>query len=319
MANQPPPCLWFHEVDRTNNAFAGGKAANLGDMASAGLPVPPGFVITTTGYWQMIKMGQLDVQIKALLNGVDRHDAEAMQKASGKIHDLFDHALLDSALSHTVLQYYDDLGTDAVVAVRSSSTAEDTATASFAGQQKTFLNVSGHQQLLRAIKDCWASLYSPHAMFYRSEQGFDTTKVAMAVVIQRMVDVDKAGVLFTVDPIMKNHFNMMIEAVWGLGEGLVSGQITPDSYKVDRDNFDVVHQYVPRKAMMIAQSEYGGIAELTVPKDLQEAQVLTPAELQELVELGIKVEEHFGSPQDIEWGIEADTLYLLQSRPITNL
>lgn len=134
-----------------------------------------------------------------------------------------------------------------------------------------------------------------------------------------MLDVEKAGVLFTVDPIMKNHFNMMIEAVWGLGEGLVSGQITPDSYKIDRDTFEVVHKYVSRQRIMIAYSDFGGIAEVPVPSEFSEAQVLTEAQLEELVNLGQQVEEHFGGPQDIEWGIEDEVLYLLQSRPITNL
>jgi pyruvate,water dikinase len=210
--------------------------------------------------------------------------------------------------------------TEVRVAVRSSATAEDLAGASFAGQQETILNVTGGDDLLDAVLRCWSSLYTSQAIFYRHQRGFDGTQVSMAVVVQQMVDAEKSGVIFTVDPVTRNRFNMVIEAVWGLGEGIVSGAFTPDHYKLDRETYEVIHEFVPRKPLMYTRGSGGhGVVKSEVPSDRVSARVLADAELRELVDLGNRIEEHFGCPQDIEWGIEGGRIYLLQSRPITCL
>jgi pyruvate,water dikinase len=205
------------------------------------------------------------------------------------------------------------------VAVRSSATAEDLAGASFAGQQETMLNVAGEEKLIEAVRRCWSSLFTAQAIFYRSQRGFDETPVSMAVVVQKMVDSEKSGVSFTVDPVLRNHYQMVIEGVWGLGEGVVSGQITPDHYKLDRETYEIVFEFLPNKKIMFCRSSHDGVEVLPVPEDRVSARVLSDGELHQLVDLGNQVEDHFGCPQDIEWAVENGVIYLLQSRPITCL
>ncbi|MFQ5610503.1 MAG: PEP/pyruvate-binding domain-containing protein [Anaerolineae bacterium] len=312
-----PLCAGFDEISRDSASIAGGKGANLGELAQAGLPVPPGFVVCTPAYRQMVETSGVEADINRLLAGLDRSDSAQLREAEARIRRWFDQVPLEERLARRILERYQALGHNAIVAVRSSATAEDLAGASFAGQQETFLNVRGGQAVLEAVRRCWASLYTSQAIFYRRQKGFDRRPVSMAVVVQRMIACEKSGVLFTVDPILGNHFQMMIEAVWGLGEGVVSGKITPDSYKIDREDYELISEFVPKKSVMVSQNEAGGIETVAVPPEKQSARVLTEAELIQLVDLGNRVEAHFGCPQDIEWGIADGRLYLLQSRPIT--
>ncbi len=317
--SNPTLCVWFNEISRENTALAGGKGANLGDLVQAGLPVPPGYVVCTSAYRQMVEASGIEAEINQLMVNLDRNDNTQLQHVEQQIHRLFEQTRMNTELARLVSDYYHTLGDNVPVAVRSSATAEDLAGASFAGQQETFLNVRGDDAVRKAVRNCWASLFTSQAIFYRHQKGFDNVQVSMAVVVQKMITADKAGVLFTVDPIMGNHFQMMIEAVWGLGEGLVSGQITPDSYKIDREDYALIHEYIPKKTIMISKNGSDGVSTVAVPPENQAARVLSDSELKELVDLGNKVEKHFGGPQDIEWGVESDTLYLLQSRPITSL
>ncbi|MGC8837592.1 MAG: PEP/pyruvate-binding domain-containing protein [Anaerolineae bacterium] len=312
-------CLYFGEVCRTDTPVAGGKGANLGDMAQAGLPVPPGFVICAPAYRRVVECCGLEREIAAVLSTLDRNDTRQLQEAERRIRSLFVDLPIDEALQAEILEKYRALGTDVRVAVRSSATAEDLAGASFAGQQETILNVVGEEALLDAIRRCWSSLYTSQAIFYRRERGFQDARVSMAVVVQKMVNSEKSGVTFTVDPVLRNHYEMVIEAVWGQGEGIVSGALTPDHYKVDRETYEVVYEYVARKEFMFVQDGRGGIVRAAVPPEKVSARVLTDDEIRRLVDLGNRVEAHFGSPQDIEWGIEEGEVYLLQSRPITVL
>ncbi len=325
-------CTLFGEICREDVPTAGGKGANLGDMVQAGLPVPPGFVICAQAYRKVAEDCGLDARINALLAELDYTSARGLKKAEREIRALFADIPLNGDLCAAILHRYGAMGADRAtsanegcpagvrVAVRSSATAEDLAGASFAGQQETILNVTGADDLLDAVLRCWSSLYTSQAIFYRHQRGFDGTQVSMAVVVQQMVDAEKSGVIFTVDPVTRNRFNMVIEAVWGLGEGVVSGALTPDHYKLDRETYEVLHAFVPRKPLMYTRGGDGhGVMKSEVPPDRVSARVLTDAELRELVDLGNRIEEHFGCPQDIEWGIEGGRVYLLQSRPITCL
>ena len=312
-------CAWFNEICREDVPQAGGKGANLGDMAQAGLPIPPGYVICPSAYRQMIECCGLDGQINELMRKIDRNSFEHLQTIEHEARQLVEEAPFPEDLGAEVLEAYRALGDNVPVAVRSSATAEDCIGASFAGQQETFLNVVGEQALLTAIKRCWSSLYTPQAMFYRAQHGFDSCTVSMGVVVQKLINSEKSGVIFTVDPVFRNHFQMIVEAVWGLGEGIVSGTITPDHYLVDRETYEIVSEFVPPKQIMIIKNGAAGIQQVAVPSDRAALPVLTPDELRRLVDLGNQVERHFGSPQDIEWSIEAGEIYLLQSRPITSL
>lgn len=312
-------CLWFGEISRDDVAFAGGKGANLGDMARAGLPVPPGFVICAPAYRRTMDCSGLNRKIGELMSRLERDSFAQLQAIEREARELVESAPMPGDLRRAILESYRSLGNDVAVAVRSSATAEDTAGASFAGQQETLLNVVGEERLLRAISRCWSSLFTAQAMFYRAQKGFDNCQVHMAVVVQRMIDSEKSGVLFTADPVLRSRYQMVIEAVWGLGEGIVSGSITPDHYQVDRETCDILYEFVPEKRIMVTKDEVGGVRTVEVPGPRAAEPVLTPDELRQLVDLGNRVERHFGCPQDVEWGIEGGEIYLLQSRPITCL
>ncbi len=312
-------CLTFSEICRDDVPQAGGKGANLGDMTCAGLPVPPGFVILSSAYRRIFEQGGLREQVMNILNSIDRSNAHALQEAEITIRRLFDGVVIDDELKSEILKHYHQLGDQVAVAVRSSATAEDMGCASFAGQQSTYLNVRGDQSLLENVVKCWSSLFTSQAIYYRFCNGFEDELVSMAVVVQKMVNAEKAGVIFTVDPIVKNPYQMIIEGVYGLGEGIVSGSITPDHYKIDRETCEVRYQFIAPKSIMIVNDGLNGVIEQEVPASMQHQPVLSEHELRTLVEMGNLVEKHFGVPQDIEWGEENGTFYLLQSRPITTL
>jgi pyruvate,water dikinase len=312
-------CFSFSDVSRHDIPLVGGKGANLGDMVQAGMSVPPGFVIPARAYREIMECNCLDEEVLKLMDGLDCNDSTQLREIEPQIRVLFHDCVIPEHSRQAILDCYRALGNNPTVAVRSSATAEDLAGASFAGQQETFLNVSGEEALLDAVRRCWSSLFTSQAIFYRSQQGFDDTQVSMAVVIQRMINSDKSGVSFTVDPVMRNRRQMVIEGVWGLGEGIVSGMITPDHYKVDRKTYELVFEFVPEKKIMYCRDEGGGVLVKTVPPEKISMHVLTEDELRQLVDLGNQIEEHFGCPQDIEWAIEDGTIYLLQSRPITSL
>ena len=210
-------------------------------------------------------------------------------------------------------------GEDIPVAVRSSAIAEDSQAASYAGQQETYLNVAGAPQVIDRVRDCWASLFGSHALFYRSEKG-SLRDTAIAVVVQRMVVPEKSGVLFTADPVQRRRDCCVIEATWGFGEALVSGLVVPDNYLVARADRRLLRSFVPAKTVMLVRDPSGhGLRQELVPSEAERERVLTDSEVQALIELAERVEAYFGAPQDIEWAIEGDTVYLLQSRPITTL
>jgi pyruvate,water dikinase len=287
----------FANLPAESTAIAGGKGASLGRMAAAGLPVPPGFVIVAAAFHEFLEScGGIEL-IESVTANLDADDARALDEAAGEIRRLIVSTPLSEPLARSIRAGHASLAEGELVAVRSSAVSEDGATASFAGQQETFLNVRGSDEVLRCVRECWASFFSPRALFYRAQKAVlgDTR---MAVVVQAMVQADRSGVMFTVDPIRNRRECMVIEGAPGLGEAVVSGEVTPDHYVVLRADGSLVEVFIPDQAR---------------------GRVLNDAELNQLRSLGLRVEEFFGSPQDVEWCMRGRELLLLQSRPITTL
>ena len=269
-------------------------------MAAAGLPVPPGFVVTAAAFAMFL----------------DHHRVAASGEALRRL-------ILDSSLpgeiGDPIRLAYDAMGSNLPVAVRSSALCEDGETASFAGQQESFLNVCGADAVVRRVQECWSSFFTPRALFYRAQKGA-ITGTGMAVVVQEMVFADKSGVLFTADPVEKLRDRMVIEAVFGLGDGLVSGQLTPDHYVLDRNDASLLREWVPiQKTAIVHDAENGGTREIALPNEQGRGRVLSQDELESLWQVGLRLETLFESPQDVEWCIRGSDLLLVQSRPITTL
>ena len=304
--------LAFDAPDVTLEA-AGGKGCSLTALVRADLPVPWGFHVSADTYRRFIGGNNLQVRILDHVNGSSESDA------ADAIGALFSDVALGDELAAPIKAAYVELGDADPVAVRSSANAEDLPDASFAGQQETYLNVIGVDAVLQAVKDCWCSLWTPRAISYRQQMGIPHEDVAMAVVVQRMVQADVSGILFTANPATGERGEMIVNASYGLGEAIVSGQVTPDTYRYDRDQHCIVESLVGTKEQMIISDGEGGTLWQEIRQRRREALSLSEAKIGELASLAERAEAHFGSPQDIEWAIKDDELFLLQSRPITNL
>ncbi|WP_380675965.1 phosphoenolpyruvate synthase [Salinigranum sp. GCM10025319] len=310
--------LWLNEVRSDDLETVGGKAASLGELTAAGLPVPPGFVVTAGTYRSFIEESGIDEELFAAVD-IDSEDSQALAAAHERAHDLIMETPLPDEVEVEILDAYRSVDDgEAFVAVRSSATAEDLPDASFAGQQETFLNVR-EDDLLTRVKECWASLFSQRAIYYRNQQGFAHDAVDIAVVVQRMVDADKSGVMFTSHP-STGEPKIIIEAAWGLGEAVVSGSVSPDNYVVNRATQRTEDVTVATKKLMhVKDGETGETVEREVPESRRDERVLSDEEIARLVDLGEEVETHYGQPQDVEWAIVGDDVYMLQSRPITTI
>lgn len=309
--------IWLDEVRAGDTELVGGKGASLGELTAAGLPVPSGFVVTAEAYRSFIETTGIATELFDAVD-VDSDDPEALSEAAERAQSLILNAEMPESLREEIIAAYGDLGEDTFVAVRSSATAEDLPDASFAGQQETFLNVT-EEDLLEKVQRCWASLFTQRAIYYRQDQGFDHEVVDIAVVVQQMVDAEKSGVLFTSHP-STGEAEMIIEAAWGLGEAVVAGEVSPDNYVVDGETGSVIDNSVADKQVMYTKdSETGETVEREVPDDKRTTQVLSTEELQKLWELGSQVEDHYESPQDVEWAVKGGEIYMLQSRPITTI
>ncbi len=313
--------IWFSDADGTNIAFTGGKGASLSKMTHAQLPVPYGFVVSAPFFKEFLRKTGLMDKILDMISTIDFDNFNTIENDSAKIREMIIEQPFPQELADEISNFYGKLGDGSpAVAVRSSGTAEDLDDASFAGQQETFLYVLGEDDVMEKIKECWASLYNGRAIFYRKEKGFSEDNVSIAVVVQKMVNSEKSGVMFTVNPITKEPDQVLVEAAWGLGEGVVSGIVTPDNYVIDKASNVALETYVSEKETMVVRDpSMKGSVEQEVPENIREAQVLTEAEIAELSEMAKRIEKFFGKPQDIEWAIEKNQLFLLQSRPITTL
>ncbi|RLM59512.1 phosphoenolpyruvate synthase [Halobellus sp. Atlit-31R] len=309
---------WLDDVRSADIERVGGKAASLGELTAAGLPVPSGFVVTAGTYREFIEDAGIDEELFSAVD-VDHEDTEALREAHERAHELIMDTPVPDDVRDGILSAYGDLGDgDRFVAVRSSATAEDLPDASFAGQQETFLNVQ-EDALVERVKECWASLFSQRAIYYRNRQGFPHDQVDIAVVVQEMVDAEKSGVLFTSHP-STGEPQIIIEAAWGLGEAVVSGSVSPDNYVIDRESAEVETITVAdKKMMMVKDDATGETVEQEVPDEKRSARVLSDEEIEELVALGERVEDHYETPQDVEWAIHEGEVYMLQSRPITTI
>jgi len=309
---------WLEDVHSIDLGTVGGKAASLGELTEAGLPVPPGFVVTAGTYRTFIEEAGIDEELFSAVD-VDSEDSEALEAAHERAHELIVETEVPEDVRAEIVEAYRSMGDgETFVAVRSSATAEDLPDASFAGQQETFLNVT-EDDLVDRVQECWASLFSQRAIYYRNQKGFPHDEVDIAVVVQTMVDAEKSGVMFTSHPSTGDP-RIIIEAAWGLGEAVVAGAVSPDNYVVDRTTGEVETMTVATKKLMhVKDEETGETVEREVPADKRDQQVLTQAEIDRLIELGKRVEDHYGEPQDVEWAVAGGEVYMLQSRPITTI
>ena len=310
----------FSQACKSDIALAGGKGANLGELVRAGIPVPPGFILTTQAYSRFLRHNRLRPQIQALLEGLDPGDSARLNEPSARIKALITTAPMPPDTEDALLGAYRPLG-DLPVAVRSSATAEDTAAASFAGQQSTYLNIEGEEPLLAAVSQCWASLYEPRAIVYRAQAGFAEAGVTIAVVVQAMVQAERSGVIFTVDPVSGDSGKMIVEAVFGLGEAVVSGMITPDMYLLRKQPLAIEQKEIAAQERAFTRCLHAGAADpnewVEVPPARGRQQKLTDGEILSLAGLALEIEAHYGCPQDIEWAEEAGRFYIVQARPVT--
>jgi pyruvate,water dikinase len=314
---------WFAEVGKDDIGVAGGKGANLGEMTRARIPVPPGFIVTAETYRRFLEASGLRPTIENLVSSLNYDDSAQLQRVSREIKDRIVTVPVPQDISRDIKEAYRKLGGGAV-AVRSSATAEDLKDASFAGQQATFLNVIGDDAVVQAVRGCWASLFEARAIFYRHDKGFDHLSVSIAVPVQRMVQSKCSGVMFTVETDTGDRSKIEIEAVWGLGEAIVSGETTPDNYRVDKESLRILSKRVVEQDTQLVRNPQAtdhGEANLwlPVPGELRERQKLSDEQIVALARIGRQVEEHYGRPQDIEWAEENGELFIVQSRAVTVL
>ncbi|PKL63876.1 MAG: phosphoenolpyruvate synthase [Methanomicrobiales archaeon HGW-Methanomicrobiales-3] len=314
-----PNILWLEEIRKEDIISVGGKGASLGEMASIGLPVPKAFVVTAQAFRRFLVETGIEQTIFASYQNLDVENSEALEKAAEGAKDMIIKAKMPAAIRDDIKKAYKKMSAkDLIVAVRSSATAEDLPDASFAGQQETYLNIKGDAALLESVQKCWASLYGARAIYYRAKQGFDDQTVNIAVVVQELVHSEKAGVMFTSHPITGEP-RSIIEGSWGLGEAVVSGTVSPDNYVFDQRTEKVVDTFIANKKVEIIADGDNGTKVVDVVGARQDEQVLSDAEVAKLAMYGRIAEDHYGIPQDVEWGIVGQTFYILQSRPITTI
>ncbi|MDD3679003.1 MAG: phosphoenolpyruvate synthase, partial [Patescibacteria group bacterium] len=325
--------LWFNEVGKDDGALVGGKGANLGELTKAGFPVPSGYIITAQAYFDYIKETGLDKKIEKILDGLDFEDSKDLQKRAEEVKSLIRKTKLPEHLNKEILEAYKKLAVETrteklYVAVRSSATAEDLADASFAGQQATYLNVIGTRDLLKAVHDCWASLFEARAIYYRNDKGFSQLEVGIAVPVQKMVNSDTAGVMFTIDPTNNDLDHVSIEAAYGLGEVVVLGAVNPDRYLINKKTREISKKEIAKQTWMLTResgsSDTGNLDDLEkegvdVSPEKQKVQKISDKEIFKLFDLAMAIEKHYGKPQDTEWAIEKGRVYMVQSRPVTTL
>ena len=336
MINRDDLIKWFSELNKDSGNLVGGKGANLGEMFNLKIPVPEGFVITAQAYDYFMKKAGINEKVKLILDSIKYEDTKQLNEKVTEVRNLILNSKLPDDLQEEILDSYEHLSANKIeiekgsaadilntahepifVAVRSSATTEDLAEASFAGQQDTYINIKGKEKLLEHIKKCFASLFTARATYYRNKQGFKHEEASLAVVVQKMINADKSGVMFSKDPTNKTE-DIIIEAVWGLGEGIVSGTITPDNYVMSQ-SLELKSKTIEDKKIAIRRNSAGETKTIELQPERSKHQVLTQYELQKLAGFAIKLEDHYQKPQDIEFAIEGEDLYIVQTRPITTI
>lgn len=330
--------LWLSELHKEDVPLAGGKGANLGEMFNLGMPVPQAFAVTTNAFYYFLEKTGIKQKILDILASINVDDTKQLDEKTKEIHDMIVEGEMPEDLKKEILEAYDNMNVDfsafkempntlqalmrsaresIFVSVRSSATAEDLGSASFAGQQESFINVKGNSEVIDKVKRVFASIFTSRSVYYRKKKGFEGL-VGIAAIVQKMINSDKSGVMFTVDPVTVDSQNILIEAVFGQGEGIVSGRIKPDSYTVTRD-YKIINERVADKKIAIVRDAQGITKTVQLTEEKSKKKVLKTYDLHQLTEFGLKLEDHYKKPQDVEWAIENDVLYILQTRPITTL
>jgi pyruvate, water dikinase len=320
MTNKPL-VVFFNEIDKGDLPLVGGKGANLGEMTKAGFPVPNGFAVTVPAYEMFLDENNLHAKIKDIIDTTDVNKQDELESASKRIGRIVTNGEIPAEVKNDIVKAYNKLSgkfKKALVAARSSATAEDLPDASFAGQQATFLNVKGEANLLHYVRECWASLFTPRAIFYRAQNKIDHDLVKISVIVQKMVQSEVSGVMFTVDPVTNNKERIIIESVWGLGEMIVQGSVVPDHYVVQKDTFDILSKEVSDQAVQLIMKGNKNI-EAKVPDKIKDIQKITDEDIINLAKIADSLQNHYYHPQDIEWAKEKNKLYITQTRPITTL
>ncbi|MDD1720745.1 MAG: phosphoenolpyruvate synthase [Euryarchaeota archaeon] len=316
-----PTVVWLEDVRIEDVPSVGGKGASLGEMINAEIPVPRGFCVTAQAFRRFLDDTGISNELFATLD-VNVDDTKALDEAAKKAKDLVLKTKMPEHMQNDIIAAYEELtkreGAEPFVAVRSSATAEDIPEASFAGQQETFLNIKGAENVVVAVQKCWASLYGARAIFYRVKQGFEHESVNISAVVQKMVDSDKSGVMFTSNP-TTGAPEAIIEGSWGLGEAIVSGSVSPDTYRIERMTREIGVIIATKKIMVVKDPKTGATITKDVPAYMQTKRVLSDEELYRILDLGELIEDHYGSPQDVEWAIEKGQVYIVQSRPVTTI
>ncbi len=326
---------WFEEIGKDDVATVGGKGANLGEMYKAGIPVPYGFVVTASAYFDFLKETGLSKKIKDALKLLNHQDPKNLQATAMSVQKLIKKEEIPANIAKEIMTAYLDLSVkskkkasisdklssllkEPYVAVRSSATAEDLPTASFAGQQETYLNIKGEANVLLKVREAWASLFTARAIFYRQEQKFDHFQVGIAVPVQLMVSSVSSGVMFTIDPVTNEKDRIVIEAIYGLGELIVQGSVTPDHFEVDKKKLKIVRKNIVAQPKMLTKMD-GITKEVKVARNIADKQKVSDKEVMEIAKLGKLLEKHYFFPQDVEWAIEDGHIYVVQTRPITTV
>ncbi|MDP3994527.1 MAG: phosphoenolpyruvate synthase, partial [bacterium] len=310
--------LWFKDINKHDLSSVGGKGANLGEMVSFEISVPPGFVVTTDAYFYFLEHNKLRPKLEEILEKIEKDRPESFTRASDLITKLILKAKMPQDLAIQIMKAYLDLGypSQSLVAVRSSATAEDLPGASFAGQQETFLNVKGEANVVKKVQECWSSLFSARAIFYRDQQKVNHMRTGIAVPIQKMIQSESSGVMFTIDPMTNEKNKVVIEAIFGLGELIVQGSVTPDHYVVNKSDLEIETKNIAQQTFQLIRTD-GKTFERKIPKSQQNRQKITNKQIVELARLGKKIHGHYFFPQDIEWAVENNKIYILQTRPVT--
>ena len=313
--------LWLIDVDKNDVPLVGGKAANLGELLRVEIPVPDGFVVDARTFRDFIERTRIKDKIYDILNKINIENSKELEEASKTIREIIVSSEIPNEIEEEIIKAYRKLceeeGGEVYVAIRSSATAEDLPGASFAGQQETYLNVKGEKNVVEKVKECWSSLFTPRAIYYRVQKGFRHEDVSIAVVVQKMVNSEKSGVMFTSHPVTGEK-KCIIEAVFGLGEAIVSGSVTPDTYIYDRRSKKLIDVKIGEKKFMIVRKD-GENTKVELDEKTMKKRVLSDQEIEKLVSIGELIEEHYGKPQDVEWAIEKDKIFIVQSRPVTTI
>jgi pyruvate,water dikinase len=301
----------FKQISKKDVGIAGGKGASLGEMTKAGMAVPPGFVVLADAFDRFVQETEIDADIEAIIKKVNHKDVNSVDKASAEIRDLILDEKMPADIKKEILSEFKKLKSK-FVAVRSSATAEDSSVASWAGELETYLNVD-EKKLVDSVKKCWSSLFTPRAIFYRFEKKLHKQKVSVAVVVQKMVQSEISGICFTVHPVTKDYNQMVIEAGFGLGEAIVGGMVTPDTYVIHKKDFSILDINVSEQTFAIVKTGEGNINK-KLPVKIGGKQKLTGKQILELAKICKNIERHYGCPQDIEWAYEKKKFYITQSR-----